>query len=91
MSEQLQNGSIERRKFLKRALVVAWSTPVIMTIASEHALAQSPACGTRSGGNPCPNSPDCPSSRNFCCTTTNNGSACACYTSGVGLFRCASA
>ena len=84
-------AGIDRRRFLKRALVVGWSTPVIMSIMSEHAVAQSPACGSRSGGNPCPNTPDCPPSRNFCCTTTNSGGSCQCYASGTGLFRCASA
>ena len=81
----------DRRRFLKRALAVGWSTPVIMSILSEHAVAQGAACGSRSGGNPCPNNPDCPPTANFCCTTTNNGNSCNCYNSSVGLFRCASA
>ena len=80
--------NVERRKFLKRALVVGWSTPVIMSILSEHAVAQSPACGTRSGNQSCPNNPACPPSRAKCCTTSSNGSSCACYASSNLLFRC---
>lgn len=70
---------VRRRDFLRRGAVVAWSTPLIMSILSEHAVAQTPACGTYSGNNNCPNSPACPSSKPHCCAT-GSGKNCGCYT-----------
>ena len=39
-SEQVR----ERRTFLKQAAAVVWATPVILTLASERALAQGISC-----------------------------------------------
>lgn len=38
-------ATIERRQFLRRAAVVAWSTPVILTVLSESAFAQCAGSG----------------------------------------------
>jgi hypothetical protein len=83
--EKTQNTppTIERRKFLKKAIAVTWMTPVIMTIASEHAVAQTPACGT---GNPCLVTTPCPASKPKCCRTSGNN--CGCFVSVTGQTRC---
>jgi anaerobic selenocysteine-containing dehydrogenase len=47
---------VQRRDFLKRAAVVAWSTPVIFTMMSRPAAAQVVVCGDCPGcavGDPC--------------------------------------
>ena len=86
--ESSTTSSVQRREFLKRTMVVAWSTPLIMTIMSETALAQSPSCGTLGSGNPastrrCADNPACTSpTKPVCCgTSTTIGSACNCYPS----------
>ncbi len=75
-------AQINRRRFLRDAAVVAWSTPVIFTLISEHALAQATSCGTRpnTGGvptGPCPNNPACPPSKPNC-TAPTLGINCTC-------------
>ena len=89
------SSAIQRRDFLKRTLVVGWSAPVIMTIMSEHALAQSPGCGVLSSGGQaanrrCADNPACVSaSRPVCCATaTANATPCNCYpsTSSAGVI-----
>lgn len=83
---------VRRRDFLRRGVVVAWSTPVIMSILSEHALAQTPSCGSFSGNTACPNNPTCPSSKPHCCANEASGGdkTCGCYTATgkVGKNRC---
>ena len=84
----LDERTMARRGFLKRALVVGWTTPMIMSIMSEHAVAQTPACGSRQGANPCTNAPSCPPSAPHCCRTSGNN--CGCYTAAakVGQTNC---
>lgn len=79
-----ERQTIERRSFLKRALVLAWSTPIILTIASEHALAQTVACGKVIGASlVCSNSPACTaaSTPRCCATSSVKFEPCNCYSS----------
>ena len=43
--------SIERRRFLKQAVIVAWATPTVLTISARRAGAQAASC--MPNGGPC--------------------------------------
>jgi hypothetical protein len=59
LGELNRDESIDRRRFLRRAGTVAWSTPVIMTVLASRAGAQ--ACGSLA--QPCS-----PTTPRPCCT-----------------------
>lgn len=66
LGELTRDESIDRRRFLRRAGTVAWSTPVIMTVLASRAGAQ--ACGSLA--QPCsPTTPRPCCSPLICCTS----------------------
>ena len=85
---------IDRRRFITRALQLAWMTPVVFTLSAESAIAQTPTCGTTAAsGAPCTQTGSCPCSRDNCCNTSGNnsgGTTCGCYTTPpTAHSRCA--
>jgi hypothetical protein len=73
---QLQGPEIDRRRFLKRAGTVAWSTPIIITLLAESAAASHPSgcihdgaeCGTyQSSSRTCIDLAGDPGSTGDCC------------------------
>jgi hypothetical protein len=68
LGELNRDESIDRRRFLRRAGTVAWSTPVIMTVLASRAGAQ--ACGSLA--QPCsPTTPRPCCSGLICCSAAN--------------------
>lgn len=86
MEAATKSSQIERREFIRRGLIVGWTTPVIMSLLAEDALAQTPACGTRAGGGPCTNNPVCPASKLYCCKT--QGTNCGCFATCTAGNNC---
>lgn len=63
-----RSHEVDRRRFLRRAAVIAWAAPVVATLGSGPAYAQTcvpagDACGTFTGGSTCSNV-------RACCTPT---------------------
>ena len=77
MDEFGTGASMDRRRFIRNALILGWATPVIFTLASEDALAQVINCGTFTNG-ACTSPASCPPSRPTCSKTGGSGSACTC-------------
>ena len=76
-------GAIDRRRFLGRAARIAWVTPIVYSLMSEHALAQVPTCGSSNQNTPCPNTPTCPPTFPHCCrinSTVTGNQTCGCFT-----------
>ena len=82
---EVGRNEVQRRTFLKRAATVAWATPIVYTMMSNPAFAQtSPIqCNTNSGGSP---GSSCPGGTVTCPTGTSckkgveavTGDACFC-------------
>ena len=85
-----QKEQLDRRRFLKRAGTIAWSAPVIYSLLSEQAFAQSISCGTAPGlgtNDMCPTPDGCPSTRPNCCHT-NATTACVCLNTTTAQRGC---
>ena len=57
-TETSKGGSVDRRRFLKRAGTVAWLTPAILTLSTKaayasHCIGKNKDCGTPSGTTGC--------------------------------------
>jgi hypothetical protein len=74
--ERLGSPEIDRRRFLKRAGTIAWSTPVIITLLAQSAAASHPSgcihdgaeCGVYNGATRvCDDFPSDPGSTGDCC------------------------
>lgn len=73
-------SAVDRRRFLKRAGTIAWSTPLVWTVIQESALAQpcggnNAACGNLVGG-VCVTTGFNPCCTGFSCTVV--GQSCKC-------------
>ncbi len=88
-----KDNAIDRRRFLKRAATVAWSTPVILSLMSEAAYASHPdgcihleeECGIYStSSRTCTDNPSGSGSTGSCCsgnctpTIRRNNQPCTC-------------
>ncbi len=74
MAESTSSQAVDRRLFLKRAGVVAWSAPVILTLMQEKASAQ--ACLANNATCATLVDPDGPPASNGTCNTTGFASCC---------------
>lgn len=79
LGELNRDESIDRRRFLRRAGAVAWSTPVIMTVLASRAGAQGTCLAN---GSTCSTT-----SAPFCCTTPIQLTCCPTGTTRQGTCR----
>jgi len=82
-----RDADVDRRAFIKRAAVITWSTPVILTLMAESAAASHPdecihlegECGTyNSSTKKCDTTGSCCSGTRCVPTLRRNGQPCIC-------------